>query len=57
MHRIDRIHVFGVTGVARHAARVNFFGRVILKDENLGNVPPASNVCRSWPVAALASLV
>lgn len=57
MHRIDGIHVFGATGVARQAAGVNLLRRVILEDKNLGDVPAASNMRRSGPVAAFASLM
>jgi len=57
MYRIVGIHVFGATGVARHAARVNLLGRVILKYKYFGDVPAGSDVRRSRPVAALASLV
>jgi hypothetical protein len=57
MHRIDGIHVFGATGVARHAAGINLLGRVILKHKDLGYIPTAGHVRRSGPVAALASLM
>jgi hypothetical protein len=57
MHRIDGIHVFGATGVARQAAGVDLLRRVVLKNKNLGDIPAASDVRRSGPVAALASLV
>jgi hypothetical protein len=57
MYGIDGIHVLDASGVARHAARVDFLGRVILKDKNLGDVPATGDVRRSGPVAALAALV
>jgi hypothetical protein len=57
MYGIDGIHVLGATGVARHAARVDLLGRVTLKDKNLGDIPATSDVRRSGPVAALATLV
>jgi hypothetical protein len=57
MHRIDGIHVFGASGMARQAAGVDLLRRVILEDKNLGDVPAASNMRRSGPVAAFASLV
>jgi hypothetical protein len=57
MHRIDGIHVFGASGVARQAAGVDLLRRVILEDKNLGDVPAASNMRRSGPVAAFASLM
>ena len=57
MYGIDGIHVLGATGVARHAARVDLLGRVILKDKNLGDVAATGDVRRSRSVAALAALV
>ena len=57
MHRIDGIHVFGATGVARQAAGVDILCRVILEDKNLGDIPATSDVGRSWPMTAFASLV
>jgi hypothetical protein len=44
MHRIDGIHVFGATGVARQAASVNLLRRVILEDKNFGDIPATSDV-------------
>jgi hypothetical protein len=44
MDRIDGIHVFGATGVARQAASVNLLRRVILEDKNIGDIPATSDV-------------
>jgi hypothetical protein len=57
VHRVDGVPVLRAAGMAGEAAFVDLLGRVILKDKNLGDVSAASDVRRSGPVAALASLV
>jgi hypothetical protein len=57
MQRIDGIHVFGGTGVARQAAGVDLLRRVILEDKYFGDIPATSHVRRSGPMTAFASLV
>jgi hypothetical protein len=57
MLRVNGIHVLRATGMARQAASVDLFGRVIFEDKYFGNVPPARDVRRSRTMATLASLV
>ena len=45
------------TGVAGQAALVDFLGRMIFEDENLGFVAAAGDVSGSRPMATLASLM
>jgi hypothetical protein len=44
VNRVDRIHVLRTARVAGEAAVVDLLGRVIVKDENLGDVPTALDV-------------
>lgn len=57
MQRVHRIHVLGATGMARQAAVVDFFGRMILEDEDLRYVAASGDVRRPGTMATFTSLV
>lgn len=57
MLRVDGIHVLRAARMALQAACVDFLCGVIRKDENLGLVAAALNVCRAGTVATFAALV
>jgi hypothetical protein len=57
MNRVDGVHMFGAACVAGQATIVDFFGGMILKDEDLRDVPATSNVRRSRAVTAFAPLM
>src|ERR1700733_11969066 len=54
---VDRVHVLRAAGVAGQAAIVDFLGRMILEDENLGFVAASSDVRSSRAMTAFASLM
>jgi hypothetical protein len=55
--RVDDIHVLVAAGMARQAARINFFSGVVLENENLCLISTARNVICSRTVASFATLV
>lgn len=56
MERINGLHVFRARRVASQAAVVDFFGRMILENENLCGVAAARDVLCAWTMAAFAPL-
>src|ERR1700733_1890551 len=54
---VDSVHVLRAAGVAGQAAVIDFLGRMILEDKNLGFVTASSDVLRSRAVTAFASLM
>jgi len=57
MLRVNCIHVLRTAGVAGQAARIDFFGRVFAKDENLRFVAAARDVSRTGTVTILAAVL
>jgi len=53
---VDRVHVLRAAGVAGKAARVDFWGRGVLKPENLRFVATAVDVGLARTVTPLAAL-
>ena len=51
------IRLLVVTGVAGEAALVDFLGRMILENKNLGFIAAAIHVRAAWPVAILAAVL
>ena len=56
VHGIDRIHVLRAGSMAGQAAIIDFFGGMVLEDENLRLVAAAGDVGGPGTVAAFASL-
>ena len=57
MLRVDRVHVLRAAGMARQASVIDFLRRMLLENENLGDVSAALDMGGARPVAAFASLV
>jgi hypothetical protein len=56
MQGIDCVHLLETRRVTRQAAVIDFFGRMVFKDENLCYIPASGNVSCPRTMAALASL-